>query len=341
MPPVRTKRKARKTTSTAASSQPGHTLDNQPNHSHEEIVASVLEALKHRGVLPMNTPNNEADSHQEHLAANQNNSSDTADRNQSELMSQVQQALQVEPDQPITTGNSHPQVTFDSSLSPGALVSDKLKQSIWNGEFIDFNALLHKRTEPDEVMIKVSAARPNISVAQCDSDKQLPMSKWISAFLMFMDIRIQKYPNEASPLLTYMNIIRDLDRVHGATAFNYYDKNFRIQRQVKPVPWGSLHHELWIKATTAALASQTQPQNNNKYCFKFNKIQGCSNKTCIYQHICSFCRKPHPVFRCFTRQKNTLTPQTSSQSGGSRPLPKQLEKTSNQSFRANNNTRQK
>ena len=68
MPPVRTKRKARKTTSTAASSQPGHTLDNQPNHSHEEIVASVLEALEHRGVLPMNTPNNEADSHQEHLA---------------------------------------------------------------------------------------------------------------------------------------------------------------------------------------------------------------------------------------------------------------------------------
>ena len=105
-------------------------------------------------------------------------------------------------------------------------------------------------------------------------------------------------------------MIRDLDRVHGTVAFNYYNRNFRGHRQTQLLPWGTLHHELWIRATT--LTGQNSPRSSasNKFCYKFNKPQRCHVRNCPYPHVCGHYRKGHPLFRCFVRQNGNPSAQS-------------------------------
>lgn len=105
-------------------------------------------------------------------------------------------------------------------------------------------------------------------------------------------------------MLSYLNMIRDLERVHGQNAFNFYDKNFRAHRQTQPLTWGALHHELWIRATTMTGAPSLRTSVQGKFCYKYNKPQGCNVRDCPYDHVCGHCRKNHPQYKCFVKQRS-------------------------------------
>lgn len=192
------------------------------------------------------------------------------------------------------------------NLSPSALISDKLKQSIWNREFIELSVLL--KPQQDTMTLRVSETNELI-MAPKSSPRNLTLGAWLTAFTMYMDIYVQKFPDETSGLLTYINVIRDLDRGFGQAAFNFYDRTFRAHRQSQVLPWGSLHSELWLRATTlqARTTNNATPDTTNykkRYCYDFNKPKGCSKRSCQYAHICGNCRNNHPSYRCFS--KNTL-----------------------------------
>lgn len=227
-------------------------------------------------------------------------------------------------------------VSLNSSALPiGALVPEKTKLCIWNNEFIDLTSLIDKRYNNDEVTLTFSATGHNISVSAKEESKNLTIGKWLSAFTIYMDIYIQRYPKEASGLLSYICMMRDLERVHGVAAFNFYDRNFRAHRQCQPLAWGALHHELWIRATTMANSTQARSAPS-KFCYKYNKPLGCQVRNCAYDHVCGHCQKPHPQFRCFARPAQRGVQSHNAAASGSFSNLKSTNNTSqNQPFRSN------
>ena len=132
----------------------------------------------------------------------------------------------------------------------------------------------------------------------------MSINAWISAFTIYIDIYAQAHTEELSSLLAYNNIVRDLERGYGQAAFNFYDRSFRAHRQTQPLPWGILHSELWIRATSLHIRSQGDSSlgsTSKRYCYDFNKTKGCTKQFCQYAHICSFCRKNHPGYKCFSK----------------------------------------
>ena len=268
---------------------------------HAAIVNLVIDALEQRGVIPSSS----LETPPVLRTPTINTSTDTSNPVVvPDITDTVHQAL-FNPSQP-PKGIDIDYTLHSGTLSLGAFVPEKLKLAIWNGDFVELATLVDKNFDQDEITLRISSTGSNIALAPKESTKNINISKWISAFTIYMDIFIQKFPHETSNLLCYMNLIRDLERVHGVVAFNYYDRNFRAYKQCQPLPWGALHHELWIKATTMAMAGvQTRTVTPGKLCFRYNKIQGCNMRNCQYEHICGHCRKRHPQFRCYSQQKNT------------------------------------
>lgn len=52
------------------------------------------------------------------------------------------------------------------------------------------------------------------------------ISQWTDAFLIFINIRIQKHTSEAPVLLKYPSFNREIQRLHGDTAWIAYDESF-------------------------------------------------------------------------------------------------------------------
>jgi hypothetical protein len=245
---------------------------------------------------------------------------------------------------PVISGNANQTgiapinslVTYN--LAPGALIPDKMKQAIWSNEFVELHSLL--KTQPEEMTLTLNANNELVMMPK-SSPKAMSINSWISAFTIYMDIYVQAHPNEFSPLLTYMNIIRDLDRGYGQAAFNFYDRSFRSHRQTKQLPWGTIHYELWVKSTSLPIRTQNNDsftQNTSKrYCYDFNKRKGCTKRFCQYAHICGNCRKNHPSYKCFGLQTSQYNTKAASPRPLSTSAPSQSNVIKQHSFRNNPN----
>lgn len=82
------------------------------------------------------------------------------------------------------------------------------------------------------------------------------ISQWTDAFLIFINIRIQKHPSEAPHLLKYISFIREMQRLHGDTAWRTYDESFRKLRESLELAWQKPVEELRGKCI-----SMSQKQN--------------------------------------------------------------------------------
>ena len=84
---------------------------------------------------------------------------------------------------PIQSMNSY-------SVMPSALVEDKLKQAIWNNEYIEFSDLLFpKNVGNADLLFHFNSQGNNVSVSTpTKSKKQLTIGQWLSAFHIFLDI---------------------------------------------------------------------------------------------------------------------------------------------------------
>ena len=363
--PIGTRSKTKRQKKTTASHDitvlsPNQTSDCQPQpsvsdvapelsqQSVDNIVDAVMNAMQQRGLVPNSS------THSTEIHTARNNSVEQVSRiftgnstlpagNDSSIVSAN---VCNETFQPVQTSMAHNVSISDThstngtrlfnqpgtaalntvhsyNLSPSALISDKIKQAIWKKEFIELSDLL--KTQPEDVTIKLNSQNELIMVPKVNA-KNLTINSWLSAFTIYMDIYAQAFPDELSSLLTYMNIIRDLERGYGQAAFNYYDRSFRAHRQSQPLLWGTLHTELWIRATSLSRTQGVNSVSNNstnskRYCYDFNKPKGCSKRFCQYSHICSVCKKNHPSFRCFLKPQAQNNIKAASQ----RPLPNTLE----------------
>ena len=211
--------------------------------------------------------------------------------------------------QDVLTGEAFPKlvlpvgkcVSYDLTL--GALIPEKLKNQIWDNKYVDLwhiYRVIAVGENKQDISLNISKQGTSTVVNLQQKDQQramLSISQWLTAFHTFMDVYIIKHPEDAAGLLAYINLIRDLDRLHGTKAFNFYDRTFRSHRETQLLPWGRMHPELWIRASS--LTNNQASASTAQICFHYNKPQGCSFPKCNFTHVCSYCKKTHPRFNCF------------------------------------------
>lgn len=307
-----------------------------------EIVSAVIDELSRQGLLPQatNRPcHSQSDQSLQAVPARFEPSSPDLDCYATDSIGsvdcQVRSLLaqdQIESQAATPSGIANIQNMASYSLMPGAFVDIKVKQAIWNDQFIEFHDLLsQKKSVPADLLINMSGKTLSI-VSPKQEAKLLPIGQWLTAFHIFLDIYKEKHASEISGLLAYCSLIRDLDRAYGTAAFNFYDRSFRAHKQYQPLQWGTMHTELYIKATTHSLSNKHGtvqshfPRKKPLPCFNFNKPQGCNFRGCRYEHICERCGRNHPKFKCFSNTRTSgiaavpASSTTTSPSEGNQPF---------------------
>ncbi|VDI59364.1 Hypothetical predicted protein [Mytilus galloprovincialis] len=121
---------------------------------------------------------------------------------------------------PVPMPNQNGEINNDPMLIPNqsecdVYVSQNLKEKIWNREFIDLSLLLYQNfisqiDRPQNVISYDNAAGSLVITSNKNSKvKSIQnIESWTDAFINYMKIFIQRFPNLASELTTYMSIIR-------------------------------------------------------------------------------------------------------------------------------------
>lgn len=151
---------------------------------------------------------------------------------------------------------------------------------------------------------KCVASKPKKSIKSIE--------QWTSAFLKFLAVYSEKYPKQIPAVIKHGEIVRELASRCLGLAWLTYDKQVRKNIEVRSIPWGQLHYEYWVMATTfrqpptqfnfhGKHVQQRVPYRNRipqGFCYAFHKNGKCSNQQCQYKHICFQCKKTHSILHC-------------------------------------------
>ncbi|ESP04284.1 hypothetical protein LOTGIDRAFT_176355 [Lottia gigantea] len=205
----------------------------------------------------------------------------------------------------------------DLGMSISRHVSEKLQQDIWMDKFVEFSSLLPGAV-PSQLSLNFSESdvEPVLKITSSQKARILNLDQWQHAFSIFMDVLIQKSPQLTSSLLVYQNLVTELARLYGIKAMQFYDTQFRMNRQSCPHPWNQIHADYWLRATTlygtssvnqSKTTKNTKTSNSNgNTCWGFNSQSGCKRTSCRFAHVCSRCGYTHPAINCYAKvRKNT------------------------------------
>jgi hypothetical protein len=297
-----------------------------------ETIASLTDALKvsqPRGV------DNTSDIDQPRgVDINQINTTDTDNISTDTVTTSIQNHLQV-----MMKNNTDVQDNgkiFTSVAMPVELnVTDKIKQKIWSGEYLDFNTLLDM-DQPTEYTLKFvdggDGSQINLAPAK-NAKKVISVAQWCSVFNIFLVVYCKKYPQEISNLVTYQTKIRSLAQKGGD--WQRYDTQFRKLKAQYTMSWELPHFELWVdclhnppklvhtKPIKTGYRSfrpqkgqynQTQTQSKSKFanlpkgvCYDFHGYGKCKREEeCPYSHKCftAGCGGPHSFSLCPKKGQN-------------------------------------
>lgn len=187
---------------------------------------------------------------------------------------------------------------------------------IWANKFIDFELLLPTQDYSDpkytSTCIQIGQDSAIAIVPQQKRTKIYTVEMWTTAFLRFVAIYSIKCPHETGALMKYGEIVWDLAIKRSGTAWQQYDRQFRLLREQTPFPWDRLHTEFWLMAclqptTTFRPFRSTTPKQftpaskpfnksrSNKFldntCWPFNSRGGlCKYPGCKHTHVCGYCK---------------------------------------------------
>lgn len=183
-----------------------------------------------------------------------------------------------------------------------AHVSSALKEKIWNHQFIEFHSLLKKSPgETSKQTFQVVNGELIISPKE-DTPRNLErIEVWSDAFVTFMSIYLERFPNEAQNLLQYFHNIR-----LAATKFSgwaNYDKQFRLKMSLNPVTtsWNTVDPELWMLfmlPLPSASQNRSNTSTSSRPCFNYNRRGYCTFRACSFVHVCLRCHGSHPLTVC-------------------------------------------
>ncbi|XP_053393999.1 uncharacterized protein LOC128555531 [Mercenaria mercenaria] len=205
--------------------------------------------------------------------------------------------------------------TFSAVHSP---VDKKLKEKIFNMQYIDLSHLYYKNSISETTTIKKTKSEMVTSV-QKSAPKQISnILTWCRAFQIYADVYCTKYQDESSQLFQYMTLIQNL--ANHTRHWQLYDEKFRQLRAVSPVPWGKIHTETYLYCCIAQTSSFRSYNNNNNqnnnlygsafklpphimfrkgYCWDYQRLSSCPKQKCNVLHQCANCEGPtHGASKC-------------------------------------------
>ena len=227
-------------------------------------------------------------------------------------------------------------------------VESKLKNKIWQDKYVDFAKLLPFREENDDndgFQIQ-SAGKSDFKILKTKKKGQIRnIEQWTNAFLRFVAIYSIKHPKKVPNVLKHGEIVRDLASRKTGSAWLVYDQQVRRDMEVRSIPWGKLHYEYWVMATTAkpygggnqsnqpfrgSKRESTGPRGNKGgkqgarvpagFCYGFHRTGKCTNQSCSYKHFCFQCRNQHSVLFC-TGSESSGQGQSTNAGTGSKSVP--------------------
>lgn len=234
----------------------------------------------------------------------------------------------------VNSQSPNPLVSVSDPIS--AHIPTKIKDKIWNGEFIDLNMLLKSAKD----LANESNIHGNLAirggVLSIIDNKKFSIKNihlWTSAFMIFMDIMLEKWPTKGQELLKYMQSVRlAASRGYSGDWVNY-DEQYRLKKARYPnSSWAQVDMELWlicISSQRSNFVNREQMSMDNsvqglwqkddnsypllsnsnnvtskrtmslRYCIVYNKGQRCTyGRSCRFQHKCQKCTGNHPASFC-------------------------------------------
>jgi hypothetical protein len=115
---------------------------------------------------------------------------------------------------------------------------------------------------------------------------------WTSAFMIFMGVMLEKWPNKGQEYLKYMFNVRLAASWGSGTGWAAYDEQYRLRKARYPrTPWGDINMELWLLhvSTPAKYAhfdntnvSQKLESNNEHFLADFKRgMVPCAIRTFV------------------------------------------------------------
>ncbi|CAG2229024.1 unnamed protein product [Mytilus edulis] len=277
-------------------------------------MKSAAQRKKTSTAIP-NVQEAEVQSHVDNLNRNiQGNGEQNNDSNNVVVSPEVL-AVQPNVDKQIVGGQS---AFVSCSLKPGGNITDKIKQQIWAGQYINFHSLLENDETKYRLQLVHGADNPELSITEERNKKTLTLNQWLSAWNKFISIICTKTPELGSVIPHHMELIMEMSREGGN--WQFYDIEFRklIERGEA---MGSTHLELYLRAKLQGkviTGNDNNKSGNTRWpsgvCFSFHKGLGCKfGDKCKFQHRCfncgfnhsfSTCRKPVQLPYKFTQNSN-------------------------------------
>ena len=184
--------------------------------------------------------------------------------------------------------------TFQSAATPlGASHPLKIKAKIWAGEYVDLGSLISPPNSDNyTVTLSQQENQPQVSVSSQHSKRNITsISMWTDAFLVYMGILTQRFPDLAPNLCKYITVIRDLaTKTHSASWLQYDIEFRRFKHYNQDLSRGAIHWELYMSCLATSTGklpntfrqdqTQTAPRSKAKgpsklvpkgYCWSFHK----------------------------------------------------------------------
>ena len=219
-----------------------------------------------------------------------------------------------------------------------AMVDTKLKQQIWKNKFVDLALLLPQNCVANSrkkgLQFQLVANSTLAVVPNKPKYSIFTIEFWTTAFIRYMAIYAEKFPEAIPHLAKHAEVVRDLASLQNNNAWSVYDQQVRMDRQVRNIPWSTFNMEFYIMATRARDSNNFGGHNQGQrpfrqplrpyfrggrqnsrgmgrsvrgadftrlprgYCWGFNRDGFCRTPNCKFIHKCSKCGGEHPSVSC-------------------------------------------
>lgn len=232
--------------------------------------------------------------------------------------------------------NTAPSYTMSMFDPVGTNIPLKMKEKIWAGDFIELNSLLKSSKDlandsqyNGDLVVKGG----QLSIIQQRSFQIKNIHTWTSAYMVYMGVMLEKWPNKGQEYLKYMYNVRLAAERGLGTGWVTYDEQYRLRKARFPfTSWGDIDMELWLLyVATSTNVNKGFPINNNnpaetgnnyqkgatfpagkrgfqgnqnqgnqrmRTCWGFNEGNCKYGKSCKFPHKCSNCFGYHPHTNC-------------------------------------------
>ena len=132
--------------------------------------------------------------------------------------------------EPSTNGESRIIAPF---LVLGSTLDSKLKCKIWEGGYVEMGSLVASESTMT-VAVNNEGNQSSIYLTPVRARPPGNVMEWLRLFSTYAAVCLDRHPDEAPGVLTYIVSIIDMQRRHGGFAWRLYDERFRRIRSLAP-----------------------------------------------------------------------------------------------------------